>query len=203
MRDYKRIDGYLDKLAKHIYPQPEGDDEHGVLAKRVINYWMSMLPSCTSVLDVGCGEGFCQPLFEYWNVAYEGVAMGQDVKNAVEKERNVKKMDFTFLDYPERAFDMVFSRHSLEHSPFPLLTLMEWERVAVGWLGVVLPAPEWYTYRGLNHYSVMNVEQAENLLDLSGWRTMDIVVDYKDFVEGDHNSLKAHELWLLAERKGI
>ena len=42
----------------------------------------------------------------------------------------LKNADYNFLEYPDNSFDLVFSRHSLEHSPFPVLTLMEWYRVA-------------------------------------------------------------------------
>ena len=86
---------------------------------------------------------------------YTGVALGPDVIPAQNAGYNVKRMDFNFLEYEDKSFDMVFSRHSLEHSPMPLLSLMEWSRVAVNYLGVILPAPEHYTYEGLNHYSVM------------------------------------------------
>lgn len=203
MRDYTRIDSYLDKLIDDIYPQPEGGDAHGELAKKAIDRWMSHMPTCKSVLDVGCGEGFCQPLFEWWDVVYEGVALGDDVSHAQEKGRNVKKMDFTFLDYPDASFDLVFSRHSLEHSPMPVITLMEWARVSRGWLGVILPAPEWYTYRGLNHYSVANSEQIVAWADTAGWKVMWCDVDYRQFVEGEEGSMKAHEYWFMFERKSI
>jgi SAM-dependent methyltransferase len=133
---------------------------------------MSKMTTCTSVLDLGCGTGFCQRMFEKWNVSYEGICLGEDFLEAEKQGRNVKKMDFNFLDYRENSFDLLFSRHSLEHSPMPLLTLMEWARVSKNWLGLVLPAPEWYTYGGHNHYSVMNMEQVRNLLDVSGWNIL-------------------------------
>lgn len=203
MRDYTRIDSYLNQLAADIYPQPEGDDQHGKLAKKVIDHWLSRMTTCKSVLDVGCGEAFCQPLFEWWNVAYEGVALGDDFINAKEKGRNVKQMDFTFLDYPDRSFDMVFSRHSLEHSPMPVLTLMEWHRVARSWLGLIMPTPEWYTYVGLNHYSVANSEQISAWADRAGWKVLWHDVDYRPFVEDDLGSTKAHEYWFVFEKKSI
>jgi SAM-dependent methyltransferase len=197
MRDYKHIDSYINRLYGDIYAQPE-DEGHSGLALRVIDHWMSRLTSCHSVLDVGCGEGFCQPMFERWDISYEGVAIGKDVMVAQEKGRNVKKMDFSFLEYPENSFDLIFSRHSLEHSPMPLLTLMEWARVGTNWLGLVLPAPEWYTFRGLNHYSVMNFEQIQVMLDVAGWHVM-----WKDIDElpNGAGTLTPHEYWLMCERK--
>lgn len=137
-------------------------------------------------------------IFERHNVTYEGVAIGEDVQVAQSKGRNVKKMDFTFLDYSDKSFDLVFARHALEHSPFPLITLMEWHRVAKSWLGIVLPAPEWYTYKGLNHYSVMEKGQIENLLERAGWRPIWMDVDEKAF--GKTAAVKPHEYWYMCEK---
>lgn len=198
MRDYTKIDSYINKLYADIYEQPE-DIGHITLAQKVVDHWMSKLTTCHSVLDVGCGQGMCQPMFERWNVLYEGIALGEDVIKAQALGRNVKRMDFSFLDYHDDTFDLIFARHSLEHSPMPLLTLMEWARVGANWLGVVVPAPEWYGYTGRNHYSVMNMDQLRNVLDVAGWRVMWENVDYLPF--GERNELKPHEYWLMCERK--
>lgn len=200
MRDFKYIDQYITKLYQDIYEQPE-DPGHTRLAKKVVDHWMSRMNTCHSVLDVGAGQGMCQEMFEKWGVKYEGVALGEDVIVAQEKGRNVKVMDFTFLEYPDNYVDLIFARHSLEHSPMPLLTLMEWGRVAKNWLGIILPAPEWYTYTGQNHYSVMNMEQIKNLLDVAGWKLMweDVkrLPPNKDFPE----ELLPNEYWLMSEKK--
>lgn len=200
MRDYSHIDQYITKLHGDIYNQPE-DSGHTQLAKKVIDYWMSRMNTCHSVLDVGCGEGFCQPLFEKWDISYEGIAMGEDVMQAQEQNRNVKKMDFNFLEYPDDSFDLIFSRHSLEHSPMPLLTLMEWHRVSKSWLGLVLPAPEWYTFKGQNHYSVMNLPQIEQLLDVADWNILWKSVESLPFDSKKPESLLPHEYWIMSEKK--
>lgn len=171
MRDYTNIERYINELIHDIYPQPE-DAGHTALSEEVIDQWMSSLVGCKTVLDVGCGEGFTQPMFEKWGVLYTGLCLGEDYINGMKKHRNVVKMDFSFLDYEDNAFDLVFSRHSLEHSPMPLLSLMEWQRVARNWLGLIIPAPEHYGYIGINHYSVMNESQIENLIVRSGWKVI-------------------------------
>ena len=168
MRDYKNIDRYLTQLVADIYPQPP-DGGHSALAQDVIDRWMSGLPDCHSVLDVGAGQGFCQPMFERWGVKYEGVALKEDVMLAQKLGYNIKRMDFNFLEYEDNSFDMIFSRHSLEHSFSPLISLMEWHRVATNWLGIVVPAPDHYTHTGRNHYYVFNREQIDNLLLQTGW----------------------------------
>lgn len=202
MRNWSRIDGYLTSLLGDVYPQPSGKDEHSFLAKLIVDKWMARLTGCKTVLDVGCGEGFCQPFFEKWGATYEGVCLGDDFLVAIDKGRNVKNMDFSFLEYEDNSFDLIFSRHSLEHSPMPLLTLMEWNRVSKQWLGLVLPAPEWYTYRGLNHYSVMNHEQMENLLDRAGWKILWNEIGYKDREnEVGQTFPRVHEYWVFCEKK--
>ncbi len=200
MRDYKHLDQYITKLYQDIYEQPE-DDGHTHLAQQVINNWMSKMTTCHSVLDVGAGQGFCQTMFENWGINYYGVALGEDVVKAQELGRHVKRMDFSFLEYEDNFVDMIFARHSLEHSPMPLLTLMEWARVARNWLGIVLPAPEWYTYTGKNHYSVMNLFQIRNLLDISGWKILWEDVKYVAPDEKKPDDVLANEYWIMSEKK--
>jgi ubiquinone/menaquinone biosynthesis C-methylase UbiE len=83
---------------------------------------------------------------------------------------NVHNADMSFLPFEDNSFDLVFARHVLEHSPFPVITLMEWKRVCKGYLCIVAPAPEYWTYRGANHYAIMEFEQLEWLLERAGWK---------------------------------
>lgn len=200
MRDWSRHDSYITKLYGDIYEQPE-DDGHKELSKKVIDLWMSRMTTCHSVLDVGCGTGFCQDFFQGWKVEYEGICLGEDYMAGKNLGHNVKKMDFNFLEYEDDSFDLIFSRHSLEHSPMPILTLMEWRRVAKNWLGLVLPAPEWYSFKGRNHYSVANMEQIRQWLDVSGWNVLWENVDRLPFVHQDKDSLRPHEYWFMCEKK--
>lgn len=201
MRDYSHIDQYINRLYSDIYPQP-CDEGHKDSTQRVIDYWMSRMTTCKSVLDVGCGEGYAQDMFQRWGASYEGVALGEDVIVAQSLGRNVKRMDFSFLDYPDNSFDLIFARHSLEHSPMPLLTLFEWARVSRNWLGIVLPAPEWYTFKGRNHYHVMVMEQIRNLLDVAGWKVMWEKIDSLA-PDKSHNpdNLIPHEYWIMSEKR--
>lgn len=201
MRDYTYIDRYITRLYGDIYAQPE-DVGHTRMAQKVIDFWASRMTTCHSVLDVGCGTGFCQPMFERWGMKYQGVALGEDVVQAQALGHNVRLMDFNFLEYADDYVDLIFARHSLEHSPMPLITLMEWARVAKNWLGIVLPAPEWYTYTGLNHYSVMNMEQITNLLKVAGWSIL--WTDIKSLPmdkDKPEESLRPNEYWIMSEKK--
>lgn len=186
-RDWSNIRKYYKELLEDVYPQPE-DVGHTAWAKEIIDKWIPLLHYSGSVLDVGCGVGFCQPLFEFYGISYTGVAIGQDVIDAQKLGHNVIDMDMNFLEYPDESFGMIFSRHSLEHSPFVLLTLMEWWRVATNWLFLILPAPKYWKYVGQNHYCVMETDQAKFLLSRAGWRPI-----WEDLSD-------EHELRFMCER---
>jgi hypothetical protein len=70
-------------------------------------------------------------------------------------------------------------------------------------LGIILPAPEWYTYAGLNHYSVMNIAQIHNLLDVAGWRILWDEVKNLPPDKDKPDELLPHEYWIMSEKKRI
>jgi hypothetical protein len=167
IRNYHYIDGYLNELLEDVYPQPP-DVGHTEQAMAVIDKWIPVIKP-ENVLDVGCGEAFCQPMFEYHGVEYRGVSLGEDFEKAKKIGRNVLDEDFHFLPDGENAYDLIFARHALEHSPMPILALMEWHRVGKKYLILVLPKPKFWMFLGRNHYSVVTASQARFLLHRSGW----------------------------------
>ena len=175
LRNYHHIDGYLNELAQDIYPQPP-DNEHTTQAKLVIDKWIPEI-DVEHVLDVGCGEAFCQDFFEDHGLNYRGVCLGKDFEEAKRLGRHVLEQDFHFLHDGDEMWDLIFARHALEHSPMPILALMEWHRVAKKNLILVLPKPKFWLFLGRNHYSVVTDSQAKFLLHRSGW----------DIIEEDHS----------------
>jgi len=171
-RDFSRINTYLNRLLEDVYGQPE-DPGHAKWARDVFENWFEPYSEIKALLDVGCGDdAFMRKWFEEEKgVKYTGIA----IKTL---SPNVINMDFSFLDFPDNSFDCILSRHSLEHSPMPLLTLMEWYRVSRAWLCVILPNPVAYGWAGLNHYSVMHPNQIEFLLGRAGWNPI-----WSDFSE--------------------
>lgn len=175
-RNWNIIDSYYHELINQdIYPQPK-DDQHVEWASQVIDRWMPQLISegCLCVLDVGCGVAFTQDMFESRGVSYIGITLGSDYNEDVLVNKNVYQEDFNFIpELLSGVADVVFSRHSLEHSPFPLLTLMEWHRVSKEWLILVMPNPRDWTYLGRNHYSVMPPQLIRWMLRRAGWKILD------------------------------
>lgn len=160
-------------LREDIYPQPM-DGGHMRWTHRAICKMQPQLEGVQSVLDVGCGVGYAERCFKRIGITeYSGITLGEeDVETANLMGRNVREGDFHFLPWKNESFDMVFSRHSLEHSPMPLIALMEWHRVSKKYLGLVLPNPGYWGWGGRNHYSVMQDVQAEYLIVISGWEVI-------------------------------
>jgi SAM-dependent methyltransferase len=176
MRFYGHIDSYLDKLTEDIYPQPP-DELQQLYGEDVIRGWLNGLEDCNNVLDVGCGQGQFQETFEECNIRWVGVTLGTDYDVCRNNGLNVVYGDFSFLMMYDNQYDLIFARHSLEHSPFPILTLMEWRRVSNKYLCVILPNPYGEiahshvgAYKGQNHYSVMTREHFLWLAERAGWK---------------------------------
>lgn len=162
------MERYLNTLLQDIYPQPS-DPGHQAMIKDVANKWVSNLTDLNSILDVGCGQGQAIPVLSKYAKCVEGVTLGDDVEIAQNQGYTVNRADMSFLPFRENVFDLIFSRHSLEHSPMPLLTLMEWRRVSKQWLLLVVPDLEHFGPSGKNHYYVLNPSQWANLLTRAGW----------------------------------
>lgn len=201
MRDYTHIDKYLDKLIGEIYPQPQ-DEGHTAWAKESISYFFNYVEGVNTVLDAGCGEAFCQTIFEEKGVEYyEGVCLGEDYRVARDKGRRVFGYDFSFLPYKDNAFDLIYSRHSLEHSPMPLLTLMDWHRITKRYLALVLPSHEFWEYKGQNHYFVLNCEQWENLFEKAGFERRYYYSKTQNMTADPEREPVQIEHWYLLEKK--
>ena len=182
VRDYTFFNQCVEALTKDIYPQPP-DAGHREWAYEAFEWIMTTayagrLGEGDEVLDVGCGQGFMCPTFEDAGFNWTGVTIGADFKEARHflaslaiDPRKVWEADMTFLPFDANSFDLVFARHVLEHSPFPIITLMEWHRVAKpeSWMCLVAPAPHYWLSGGKNHYSLVPKENLEWWLRRSGW----------------------------------
>lgn len=172
---------HINKLRKDIYEQPS-DDGHLAWARDAIRKMTPLDVRGRRVLDIGCASGFCEQFFVKWfGMTYTG------------QDYFIDGSDFSFLPYDDNEFDLVFARHVLEHSPMPLLTLMEWHRVSKQYALIILPAPEYWMVYGKNHYYVLPKENWWNLFDVTGWK----VVQEQDFLTSDELFMKH----LMPEKK--
>jgi SAM-dependent methyltransferase len=175
----------------HIYD--EGDSGfHKQLTTYVVEKYIDPLniPKDAVILDMGCGPGYFLDEMkqrEYTNVT--GITLSDgDQKLCRDKGHTVKGYDLTFLPqkdgFIDESIDFIFLRHALEHSPYPIFTLMEYNRVLKqgGKIYIEVPAPDSdrkHEYN-LNHYSILGFTQLNALLQRCGF---DLVIN--DTIEFD------------------
>ena len=164
----------------HIYD--EGDSEfHRKLTKQVIESYIDPmnLPKDAHILDLGCGPGYFLDEMkdrEYTNV--HGVTLSPgDIKICEDKGHVIKKYDLSFLPqkdgYYDESVDFIFIRHALEHSPYPIFSLMEYNRILKqgSKIYIEVPAPDGERKHefNLNHYSILGHNQLAALLIRCGF----------------------------------
>ena len=164
----------------HIYD--EGDSEmHKTLTETVVKQYIDPLnlPKDSKILDLGCGPGyFLNEMKSRGYTDLTGVTLSPgDIKICEDNGHTIKKYDLSFLPqsegYYDESVDMIFLRHALEHSPYPIFSLMEYNRVLkqYGKIYIEVPQPgcERKHEENLNHYSILGKEQLGALLVRTGF----------------------------------
>jgi len=164
----------------HIYD--EGDSQfHKQLTAQVVTQYIDPLNLAkdAKILDLGCGPGYFLDEMKsrgYANLIGVTLSPG-DVKLCQDKGHKIERYDLSFLPqkdgYYDESVDFVFLRHALEHSPYPIFSLMEYNRILkqFGKIYIEVPAPncerkhEW----NLNHYSIFGEQQIAALLMRTGF----------------------------------
>jgi len=164
----------------HIHD--EGDSKmHEVLTKQVVETYIDPmdLAKDAAILDLGCGPGyFLDAMKERGYTNLTGVTLSPgDVAICEGKGHTIKKYDLSFLPqkdgYYDESVDFIFLRHALEHSPYPIFSLMEYNRVLKqgAKIYIEVPAPDCDRRHefNLNHYSIMGANQLGALLTRCGF----------------------------------
>jgi len=173
----------------HIYDEDDSQ-LHQNITKQVVEKYIDPLnlPKNAKILDLGAGPGYFLDEMKnrgYTDLTGVGLSPG-DNKLARDKGHTIKEYDLSFLPqkdgYYDESVDFIFLRHALEHSPYPIFSLMEYNRILKqgGKIYIEVPQPncerkhEW----NLNHYSVFGAEQLAALLQRTGFA----IDSFHDFV---------------------
>ncbi|MCE1226833.1 MAG: class I SAM-dependent methyltransferase [Geobacteraceae bacterium] len=182
-RDITKLERFLDKLASDVYPELPSII-HTEITNEALKKLEDFFPLTVGkkVLDVGCGQGPALEFFHNHHADYLGVTLGDDdIAACRAKGYKVEKMDQSFLAIPDNSQDLLWARHVIEHSIFPLFTLHEFYRVLRpgGMLYVEVPAPETACHHECNpnHYSVLTKGSWHSLIERSGFRIL-CIADY-------------------------
>lgn len=164
----------------HIYD--EGTSPmHERLTEDLIQKYIDPLniPKDAKILDLGCGPGyFLDGMAKRNYTDVTGVTLSPgDIALCESKGHAVKPYDLSFLPqkdgFHDESVDFIYLRHALEHSPYPIFSLIEYNRVLKqgSKIYIEVPAPdcerkhEW----NLNHYSILGEQQLAALLVRTGF----------------------------------
>lgn len=177
----------------HIYDEGESTF-HKQLTTKVVNDYVDPinLKKDALIMDLGCGPGyFLDEMKERGYTNLVGVTLSpNDIDLCKSKGHTIKEYDLSFLPqkdgYYDESVDFIFLRHALEHSPYPIFSLMEYNRVLKqgSKIYIEMPAPDQdrkHEYN-LNHYSIFGTAQLAALLERTGFtidtfNTMDFTLN--------------------------
>lgn len=171
----ERLAEFIHKLQADVYAEAPTELHHEI-TRRALEYLAELVPVTPGMqaLDVGCGHGPATQWFLSRGCEYRGVTLcEEEVLLGRLRGLPIDCMDQSFLDYPDASFDILWARHVLEHSPFPLFTLEGFRRVLKpgGVLYVEVPAPDTVSHheKNPNHYSVFCKASWMALFERSGF----------------------------------
>ena len=172
----------------HIYDENDSQIHRDLTTQMVKEYIDPLnLPKNAKILDLGAGPGYFLDEMKargYTDLTGVGLSLG-DNKICRDKGHTIKEYDMSFLPqkdgYYDESVDFIFMRHALEHSPYPIFSLMEYNRVLKqgSKIYIEVPAPDCDRKHefNLNHYSILGHTQLAALLMRTGFN-IDIFQDY-------------------------
>ena len=171
---YARLEAFTRTLWGHVYPEVP-TRLHADIVERVYKRVKDTfpLPAGARVLDIGCGQGVALKHFAADALNATGIALGEDVEICRKLGYDAVEMDLSFLDFPEKTFDLVWCRHAIEHSFMPMFVLSEIHRVLKpgGVVYIEVPSPNTASNHesNPNHYSVLGKSMWTELIRRTGF----------------------------------
>lgn len=165
----------------HLYDEGETELHKNLTTKVVETYFDSLnLPKDSTILDISCSVGYFLDETKargYTNVT--GITLSEaNAQFCRQKGHTVKEWDPSFLPqsdgFWDETVDFIFARHYLQHSPYPIFSLVEYNRLLKlnGKMYIEVPAPDCerkHEYNQ-NHYSILGYTQLDALLQRTGFK---------------------------------
>lgn len=177
MRDYSRLDAFLESLIGDVYPEVPAEP-HLQITRSTIEalHGEGLIKAGDRVLDIGCGQGIALAQFQRLGMTAVGLTLGSDCQVCRDKGFEAYEMDQNFIAFESASFDFLWCRHVLEHSIAPLFTLSEYHRLVKpgGRVYVEVPAPDTSAHHETNpnHYSVLTASAWLSLFPRAGFTVL-------------------------------
>ena len=202
----------------HIYD--EGDSPfHKDLTTQIVETYIDPLelPKDSKILDLGCGPGYFMDEMkkrEYSDVLGITLSPG-DIKLCEEKGHKTAGYDLSFLPqkdgYHDESIDFIFLRHALEHSPYPIFSLMEYNRILKQGSRIYIEVPasdnDIKNQFNLYLYSIFCSTQLVALLQRTGFQIeqfnnleFDLQQQNPEDTEGDPIAMREHYYCIVAKK---
>lgn len=176
---YSRLEDFLKSRLPDVLDTKMGG-HHDYIINGMLSHMVTKWPfkHGSTALDIGCGDGHALKLMSRSGFSVVGITLNQNDLEPLEKEGyEVYIMDQSFLKFPDDSFDLVWSRHCLEHSIMPYFTLQEMRRVSKpgGIIYIELPANDSRAVHevNINHYSIHTKTMWVELFNRIGLKVLD------------------------------
>lgn len=180
--DLVKLKFYNEWIYTQVYDEGESPLFHKTVTEAVVKKYIDPLEldKGSLILDMGCGPGyFIDEMKARGYTDVLGITLSDgDIKVCNEKGHVIKKYDMSFIPqkdgFHDESVDFIFCRQSLEHSPYPIFTLIEFNRLLKlgSYIYIEVPTPDNERKHefNANHYSVLGSNQLHALLVRTGFK---------------------------------
>lgn len=204
--NYQKFQEYQTRAYSTVYSENEGGFHDDVI-RQLSQQFLPLLTTSPSdlIVDIGCGPGvFMERARDLGYTNLMGVTLSRTDQAVCESKGFVtKRCSMSDLDLADATVDLVWCRHALEHSPYPLFTLYEFDRVLKpqGRLYVEVPAPDneraFIHEYNPNHYSIMGERMWDGLFEKAGFEILQYHYSHIDVLHEDRTVKEKSYLFLL------
>ncbi len=165
----------------HLYDEGESELHKKITGEVLTTYVEPLkLKKDSRILDIGCGYGYFLDEMKskgYTNLV--GITLSEtNAKMARERGHTIKEYDPTFIPqsdgFIDESVDFIFLRHTLHHSPYPIFSLVEYNRLLKqgGQIYIEVPSPDCDRKHEFNTsiYSILGKTQLAALLMRTGFK---------------------------------
>lgn len=204
--DQLKFEKYRKQALSTVYSEPDTPEFHTPLIKGVVDLFLPLMELSTGsrIIDIGCGQGaFMEYMRQKGFNDLLGVTLSPEDASACEQKGFLSlQCDFSDLYVENNSVDLIWCRHALEHSPYPVFSLMEFNRVVkMGkYVYVEVPAPNLddRNHEGnANHYSVLGDRMWVNLFQRTGFQIIQYNQSEFSLTNGQKNFKEMFYCFLL------